>query len=181
MSRASSALHRITNVCNTRAGMKAALEMGRWVFLAPIGYVNAPRSAGRSLLQDPERAPVIRKAFEDYATGRFNKQQMLERVTADGLLNRRHRPLSSQAIGMLLRNQLYAGLIDVPEYGVRDKRADFEPVATEDLFQRAQAVLSGRLPSTVPRLQAHPDFPLRNFVLCASCNRGLTGSWSMGR
>ncbi|MCC7008634.1 MAG: recombinase family protein [Acidobacteria bacterium] len=34
----------------TRAGMKAALELGRWVFLAPIGYTNAPRSAGRSLL-----------------------------------------------------------------------------------------------------------------------------------
>ena len=64
------------------------------LFLAPIGYVNAPRSAGRRLLQDPERAPVIRKAFEDYATGRFNKQQMLERVTAEGLLNRRNRPLS---------------------------------------------------------------------------------------
>jgi site-specific DNA recombinase len=106
---------------------------------------------------------------------------MLERVTADGLLNRRNRPLSSQAIGMLLRNQLYAGIIDVPEYGVRDKRGDFEPIVTEDLFQRAQAVLSGRLPSTAPRLQAHPDFPLRNFVRCASCNRGLTGSWSKGR
>jgi DNA invertase Pin-like site-specific DNA recombinase len=37
----------------TRAGMKAALEIGRWVFLAPIGYVNAPRSAGKSLLQIP--------------------------------------------------------------------------------------------------------------------------------
>lgn len=57
---------------------------------------------------------------------------------------------------------------------------DFEPIVTEDLFQRAQAVLSGRLPSTAPRLQAHPAFPLRNFVRCASCNRGLTGSWSKG-
>ncbi len=28
----------------TRAGMKAALELGRWVFLAPIGYLNVPRS-----------------------------------------------------------------------------------------------------------------------------------------
>ena len=28
----------------TRPGMKAALELGRWVFLAPIGYLNAPRS-----------------------------------------------------------------------------------------------------------------------------------------
>jgi DNA invertase Pin-like site-specific DNA recombinase len=24
----------------TRAGMKAALELGRWVFLAPISYLN---------------------------------------------------------------------------------------------------------------------------------------------
>jgi site-specific DNA recombinase len=165
----------------TRAGMKAALEIGRWVFLAPIGYLNAPRSVGRSLLHDPERAPIIRKAFEDYASGRFNKQQILERVTAEGLRNRRNQPLSSQAIGMLLRNELYAGIIDVPEYAVRDRRGDFEPIITEDLFQRAQAVLSGRLPSTAPRLQAHPDFPLRNFVRCSSCNRGLTGSWSKGR
>jgi DNA invertase Pin-like site-specific DNA recombinase len=42
----------------TRAGMKAALELGRWVFLAPIGYLNAPRSMGRSLVHDPERAPL---------------------------------------------------------------------------------------------------------------------------
>src|SRR5438876_7899284 len=34
----------------TRAGMKAALELGRWVFLAPIGYLNAPRSIGKSLI-----------------------------------------------------------------------------------------------------------------------------------
>jgi site-specific DNA recombinase len=165
----------------TRAGMKAALEIGRWVFLAPMGYTNAPRSTGTSLLQDPERAPIIRKAFEDYATGRFSKQQILERVSAAGLRNRRNQPLSSQAIGMLLRNQIYAGIIDVSEYGVRDKRGDFEPLISEDLFHRAQAVLSGRLPSTAPRLQAHPDFPLRNFVRCATCNRGLTGSWSKGR
>ena len=28
---------------------------------------------------------------------------------------------------------------------------------------------------------AHPDFPLRGFVRCESCGRGLTGSWSKGR
>jgi site-specific DNA recombinase len=40
----------------TRAGMKAALELGRWVFLAPIGYLNAPRSIGKSLIHDPASA-----------------------------------------------------------------------------------------------------------------------------
>jgi Recombinase zinc beta ribbon domain len=64
---------------------------------------------------------------------------------------------------------------------VRGKRGDFEPLISEDLFYRAQAVLSGRLPSTTPKQRAHPDFPLRGFVRCASCGRGLTGSWSKGR
>jgi len=44
-----------------------------------------------------------------------------------------------------------------------------------------QAVLSGRVPSTTPQERAHPDFPLRAFVRCESCGRGLTGSWSKGR
>jgi DNA invertase Pin-like site-specific DNA recombinase len=28
----------------TRTGMRAALALGRWVFLAPFGYINAPRT-----------------------------------------------------------------------------------------------------------------------------------------
>lgn len=79
----------------TRAGMKAALEIGRWVFLAPIGYINAHRSMGKSLLHDPERAPLVRRAFKEYATGRFTKQQLLQEATAWGLRNRRGQPLSS--------------------------------------------------------------------------------------
>jgi DNA invertase Pin-like site-specific DNA recombinase len=57
----------------TRAGMKAALELGRWVFLAPIGYLNAPRTAGRSLVHLPVRAPLVRRGFEEYVTCRFTK------------------------------------------------------------------------------------------------------------
>ena len=36
-------------------------------------------------------------------------------------------------------------LVDVPEYGVRAKRGDFEPLISEDLFYRVQSVLSDRL------------------------------------
>lgn len=142
----------------TRAGMKAALELGRWVFLAPVGYLNAPRAMGKSLMADPERAPLVRRTFEEYSTGRFTKEQLLKQTSTWGLTNRRGRPLISQAIGMLLRNRLYAGIVDVPEYGVRAKRGDFEPLISEDLFYRVQAVLAGRVPSTTPQQRAHPDF-----------------------
>ena len=136
---------------------------------------------GKSLMPDSERAPLVRRAFEEYATGRFSKEQLLEQTGAWGLTNRRGRPLRSQAIGVLLRNRLYAGILDVTEYGVRGKRGDFEPLVSEDLFYRVQALLAGRLPSTTPKQRAHPGFPLRGFVRCGSCGRGLTGSWSKGR
>jgi hypothetical protein len=79
---------------------------------------------GKSLGHDPERAPLVRRAFEEYATGRHTKEQLLHRARTWGLTNRRGKPLMSQAIGVLLRNQLYAGIVDVPEYGVRGKRGD---------------------------------------------------------
>jgi DNA invertase Pin-like site-specific DNA recombinase len=151
----------------TRAGMRAALELGRWVFLAPLGYINAPRALGRSLMPDPDRGPIVRRVFEEYATGRFNKQQILQQATAWGLRNRRGAPLSSQAIGMLLRNQLYAGIVDVPEYGVRNKRGDFDPLVSEALFFRAQAVLSVRALTPAPTLPRHPDGPRRSFFQSA--------------
>ena len=38
----------------TRAGMRAALELGRWTFPAPLGYLNAPKWSSASLVHDPE-------------------------------------------------------------------------------------------------------------------------------
>jgi hypothetical protein len=61
------------------------------------------------------------------------------------------------------------------------KSGDFEPLISEELFYRVQSVLAGRVPVTTPQQRAHPDFPLRAFVRCVFCGRGLTGSWSKGR
>jgi len=49
-------------------------------------------------------------------------------------LQSRGKPLTSQAIGMLLRNQWYARIVDVPEYAVRAKCGDFEPLISVELF-----------------------------------------------
>lgn len=69
------------------------------MFLAPMGCLNAPRSMGRSLVHDAERAPLVRRAFEEYATGRFTKEQLPKQVRLWRLTNRRGKPLASQAIG----------------------------------------------------------------------------------
>jgi DNA invertase Pin-like site-specific DNA recombinase len=165
----------------TRAGMQSALALGRWTFLAPIGYLNAPRQFGTSLMPDPERAPLVRRAFEEFATARFTKREVLAHVTQLGLRSRRGAVVSPQTFDAMLENRLYAGIVDVPEYGVRDLRGDFEPLVDEATFFRVQAVLSGRVTITTARERNRPDFPLRGFVRCEACGRGLTASWSKGR
>lgn len=89
----------------TRAGMRAALELGRWTFLAPIGYLNAPRSNGASLTIDPERGPLVRRAFEDFAIGRFTQEDVRATVTRLGLRNRRRHKLTSQQFGKCSRTR----------------------------------------------------------------------------
>jgi DNA invertase Pin-like site-specific DNA recombinase len=164
----------------TRAGMRAALELGRWTFPAPLGYLNAPKWSSASLVHDPERGPLVRRAFEDLATGQYTKQEVISRATEAGLRSRKGLALSPQSFGQMMRNLIYVGKVESPDYGV-SVQGDFEPLVDEATFYRAQAVLDGRVVVAGPRQRNHPDFPLRGFVRCEICGRSLTGSWSKGR
>jgi hypothetical protein len=164
----------------TRAGMRAALELGRWTFPAPLGYLNAPRWSKTGLIYDPERGPLVRRAFEELATGNYTKQEVIARATEAGLRSRKGLRLSPQSFGQMMRNPIYVGRVESADYGVSTP-GDFEPLVDEATFYRAQAVLDGRIVVAGPRQRNHPDFPLRGFVRCDICGRPLTGSWSKGR
>lgn len=162
--------------------MRAALEAGRWTWQAPLGYLNAPRRMGASLMPDPASADLVREAFAMFATGRFTRAEVLAEMTRRGLRGRTGGTLGPQRFGALLRNPLYVGLMNAPEFGIRAKRGDFEPLVSETVFYRVQGLLSGRVaPVATPHLRRRPDFPLRSFVRCAICGHALTGSWSAGR
>src|SRR6266508_1406695 len=124
----------------TRGGMKAALELGRWTFLAPLGYLNAPRSTGKSLVPDPERAPLVRRAFQEFATGRFTKDEVRRNAISLGLKTRRGKPVPSQTFDAMLRNRAYIAQIDVPGFGI-SSFFFFDTVTTERIFFRVQGIL----------------------------------------
>src|SRR5262249_6438557 len=71
----------------TRAGMRAAQELGRWTHQAPLGYLTGIR-LGPSLVPDPDRAQLIRQAFERRADG-MNDVDVLRWLTSRGLRTRR--------------------------------------------------------------------------------------------
>ncbi len=165
----------------TTRGMKAAQEQGRWVHRAPIGYCNVPnaRRDQPNLVQDSARAPLIRKAFELYAAGTESMVHILEGVTSLGLRTASGNTVSTQEFDKILRNPIYAGWIVSEAWGVK-ARGMWEPIISEDVFERAQARFSGNGTSRQTRSRENPDFPLTVFVRCGVCGKGLAGSTSRG-
>ena len=165
----------------TVAGMKAAIQSGKWTFKAPLGYLSGKSGdSGGSLILDPERAPLVRQAFELFATGLHTKEKVLEIINTAGLRTIKEKRVSAQTFEQMLRKPVYAGWVSVAGWGEK-QRGDFESLVGEEVFGRVQSILSGKRVSVMPRLRSHPDFPLRHFVKCGCCGRPLTGSWSKGR
>jgi site-specific DNA recombinase len=162
----------------TKVGMRAAAERGRWPFQAQLGYIMGKRG-GPSLEVDPDRAPAVRQAFEMCATGAYSKREIVRLLGALGMRTRAGTPISAQTLGATLRNEIYVGRIHIPKWNLRTT-GDFEPLVTEETFDRVQQVLSGRKRVTAYD-RNNPDFPLRRFVSCNGCSRPLTGSWSTSR
>ena len=58
------------NAERTRVGMEKSVREGRFPFKAPAGYLNVrPTRNNPNLIPDPERAPLVQKAFELYGRG----------------------------------------------------------------------------------------------------------------
>ena len=79
--------------------------------------------------------------FEEFATGRYTRADVLKRVTALGLRTRRGARLSPQTLHALFRNRLYTGRIVVPSLGI-DVPGDFPPIVSTELFNRVQGLLA---------------------------------------
>jgi site-specific DNA recombinase len=138
-------------------------------------------TVGRSRMEpDPERADLVRKAFHLFATGNFEKTQVLTKVTAMCLRSRKGGKLSPQTFSRILTNPIYMGRVSIPKWEM-DSAGSFVPLVGEETFRRVQVVLAGRRVTTGPYHKNHPDFPLRHFIRCEHCEKPLTASWSKGR
>ena len=165
----------------TKAGMKAAIERGRWPWIAPIGYLNDNGPKGQSnLIPDPDKAPLIKKTFELYATGLYNRPQVLKMANNLGLKTCKGKQLKLQNIEKILRNPIYTGWIQ-SQILLNPVRGTFKPLIEQKLFDKVQAVLEGRKINVTSYLRNNPDFPLRRFVKCQKCSSPLTGSLSKGK
>lgn len=166
------------------AGMKSSIQKGRWIWLAPLGYINTRRTKNAaSLALDPDRAPLVRRAFEMCAESDRPVSEILRLITGCGLRTRSDKPLVLKSFYELLQNEAYIGWVQAKGWPER-ARGDYEPLISEEVFYRVQKRISskrGHAKLHTRHRPEHPDFPLRRFVRCRRCGVPLTGSWSTSR
>jgi site-specific DNA recombinase len=162
----------------TRYRMSVGVQEGRWLHLAPIGYMNGKN--GTSGLQvDTGRAALVRQAFEWVATRSYSLEEILRRLRLLGLTTRRAgRAINRQTLSRMLRNEIYPGWVVSGQHRVKGQH---QPIVTQELFDAVQDALDGKAETPVIRKKVNEDFPLRGFVRCTGCDKKLTSGWAKGR
>ena len=79
------------------------------------------------------------------------------RVT--GLRGRRGTELTTSTASRLLRNPIYKGRVEVPNWGV-SREGDFAAIVTPELWARVQVVLNGNAEAvTIPHSKVNELYP----------------------
>ena len=161
-----------------RKGQLEKAEEGGWPSYAPIGYVNTEGKDGkRTIVPDPERAPLVEKLFEWYVTGDRSIKEVAGMAREAGLTFRKSRdPITSSRVHQMLRSRLYTGDFD---WGGKTYRGTYEPIVSRDLWHRVQNVLEGRLARRSKRSKHR--FAFAGLVRCGHCDCALTGEIHKGR
>lgn len=151
-------------------GMRVMVQKGGWPHRPPLGYRAERDSDGKSVvLPDPEKAPLVASAFEQYVTGMVSLNRLRLRLADMGLLTSKGKPLPQDMLRRMLMNPFYAGRL---RWGGSEHPGKHEALVTEHLFQRVQRILRQRHRDSGEKGRHH--FPLRGVAYCADCGAKMT-------
>jgi DNA invertase Pin-like site-specific DNA recombinase len=153
---------------NVLRGTESKLQKGWAPNLAPLGYLND--KIEKTIINDSERFPLIRKMWDLMLTGNYTPPKILEIVnTKWGFRTRTFKkkgyggkPLSRSGIYKIFTNPFYTGVID---YFGTQYDGKHDPMITLEEFDRVQMLLGRK---GKPRPQKH-EFAFTGFIRCGEC------------
>ena len=159
-------------------GLRTKATTGGTIGRAPIGYRNIRvlTESGhelRTVELDPDRAPLIKLAFESYATGDWTLNTLLDELTARGLTSsptpkRPAKPIHVSTLHRTLQNPYYKGVI---VYDGLEHDATHEPLVPVDVWDQVQSVLRANNLAG-DKTQTH-DHYLKGSLYCDNCESRL--------
>ncbi|HEY4520067.1 MAG TPA: recombinase family protein [Candidatus Paceibacterota bacterium] len=155
---------------NTRRAFEQKRRVGEWTGPVRIGYKHIPldieKRTRKDIEVDPERAPLVQRLFELYATSNYSITKLWREANRMGLRGLKGQKLSRSNIERILKDTFYYGVAYSPKYNLHYPHR-YQAIITKELFDRCQAVLAGRrkMPSQV---DAKP-FIFRGLLPCKRC------------
>lgn len=171
------------NLANeVRKGLNEKVKNGGTVSKAPLGYLNIRRTdekgrEERTVIVDEERAPLVKLAFEEYATGKWTVGDLAEYLADCGLTTRPTPnvpsvPISAKALNKLLNHPYYKGIV---VYNGVEYQGSHAPLVSADLWQKVQDVLASHINGE--RTREHPHF-LKGSLYCRNCGSRMIISYA---
>ena len=151
---------------NIRRGIRQKLRRGEFPGKPPVGYANEPRL--RTIVIDDHKAPLVRRMFEEFATGKFTVKQLRDRVTSWGLLSTRGQRPALSKLYKTLANPFYIGLF---RYNGELHDGSHERLIPQELFDQVQAILRRR---SVPKNRRPEPFHFMGEIQCGECGCAIT-------
>ncbi len=158
---------------NVKRGNRQKVRRGEWLGHTPFGYKSNQET--KNIEPNPVQAKVVKKMFEDYATGKYSLAIMRDRMFEYGAHTRRGKAFSSTSIQLILSNPVYIGLI---KYKGEAFEGKFEPIISKGLFDAVQDELHVR---SRPRRSKHThNWPFAALFTCGTCGCSISAQWSRG-
>ena len=154
---------------NVVYGMDYSVNQGRCMSKAPVGYLNIRTSDGKAtVIVDNERAPIIQKLFEQYATGLYSVKDMIKKCKEWGLISRfSGKPFDTSTIHRILNNRFYIGEM---LYKNQWYKHNYETLIAPALFKTCQDIMHGRKPEEPKHFKTtEKPFIFRGLITCGQC------------
>lgn len=156
-----------------RKGFQGRLRQGLYPMKAPVGYED--NGGGKRKTPHPVMGPLVRQAFELYATGRYTLDTLVDEMFQRGLRSRVGKRVPRNSMSTLLNNPFYLGLIRIKKTGETFPGVH-EPIVSKAVFEQVQDVLQGK---AVKKLKRH-EFLFRGLLVCRGCQNKLCGEEQKG-
>src|SRR5712692_337428 len=146
----------------TRKGMRQKVLKGGWPHRPPRGYVTVKDRGGRDshIAVHPREGPLVRRAFELYATGLYSMPALTNRLAKDGLISSSGGPIPKSHLYRMLTNRFYIGRVRWKDLDVQGLHPVLVPLT---LFEKVKTVIQKRYRDPGPKGKVK-GFPLRAFA-----------------
>lgn len=158
----------------TKKGIYGRLRQGLFPFPARVGYLDTGQGNPKKL--DPAQAPLVKQAFELYASGTIGLNALVEKMFELGLRNKNGNKISRNGLVCILKNPFYMGLIKIDTIGELFVGVH-QPIISKTLFDEVQNVFAGK---RVVKKTKH-FFIFRRVIHCRSCENLLIAERKKGR